>query len=272
MRLTFRSGERAGETVDLGGERLVVGREETCDLVLSDEKVSRRHAVLERFPDGRYALRDLGSANGTFVDGTRIAAPVVLEGGEELRLGSVLLAVSAPEPVAARPTVAAGATPTLTAGPAPTLPAEPPPAVQAEPAPPAAVPPAAEAPPAEAAEPPAPSGERPRLLSGGGKWILAAAAVAFLVAAGATVAMFTSGENAALPATTAAPPATTAPPETTGPSTTEPPATTAPETTEPASTVPVAVPGVPMVFTSDQDGVVVRHAHLLRDADHVHSG
>jgi len=241
MWLTIRSGDRAGERVEVTAERFVAGREEGCDLVLAAEKASRRHAAFERFPDGRYAVRDLGSTNGTFVDGKRIAGPVVLEGGEEIRIGDAVLAFSLTEPGLAPPTVAAGAPPTIAAEIVPVPPAAGPATV------PAAAPVTAQA---EAQVPPPPS--RPKL-SGAGRVLAAGAAAAFLVAAGAAAAMFASGEKAAAPAVSTTAPATTAPPETTEPATTA-PATTAPETTEPASTVPIAAPGVPMAFTSDQDG------------------
>lgn len=97
MRIEIRSGQRAGEAVDLAaGVRVVIGREEGCDLALPDELVSRRHLALTGLPDGTVTVEDLGSSNGTFVDGVRIGQPVVLRGGEEVRLGSTALRVRAP--------------------------------------------------------------------------------------------------------------------------------------------------------------------------------
>lgn len=54
------------------GKPVVVGRSSDADLVLPDNKISRRHAEFERCADGVY-VRDLGSANGTFVGGVRIS-------------------------------------------------------------------------------------------------------------------------------------------------------------------------------------------------------
>ncbi len=104
MWLTIRSGGSAGETVEVTGASFVVGREKGCELVLEDEQASRRHAALERLPDGRLAVRDLGSRNGTFVDGRRIEQPTVLTGSEEVRIGNTLLAVSGTPSPAAAPT------------------------------------------------------------------------------------------------------------------------------------------------------------------------
>ena len=109
MRLCVRTGEDAGREVAFQDERpVVLGRERGCDVVLRDPRASRRHAELRPLTGGRVLLRDLGSTNGTWVGGERIAE-AVLAGGEELRLGDVRLALSsalaapeAPAPEVAR--------------------------------------------------------------------------------------------------------------------------------------------------------------------------
>jgi ABC transport system ATP-binding/permease protein len=55
-----------------GKELMVIGREDSCDIVLKAPQVSRRHAELRRLEDGGLELRDLGSINGTYVNGQRI--------------------------------------------------------------------------------------------------------------------------------------------------------------------------------------------------------
>jgi len=77
--------------VELPGTIAVIGRDPTCDVVLSDAKCSRRHAVVEDGPDGLF-IRDSGSANGVFVNGQkRQRAP--LRPGDKIRLGEVELLV-----------------------------------------------------------------------------------------------------------------------------------------------------------------------------------
>jgi predicted component of type VI protein secretion system len=76
---------------DLTTAQLTIGRSSACELVLGDDTVSRRHAEL-RIEDGRWLLKDLGSSNGTFVNGRRVveaevrSGDVVHLGGARLRL------------------------------------------------------------------------------------------------------------------------------------------------------------------------------------------
>ena len=68
------------------GIRLVVGRAPDCDCVLPEDCVSRRHAELWR-EDERWFLRDLGSSNGTRVNGVRVIESVEIRPGDRLNLG-----------------------------------------------------------------------------------------------------------------------------------------------------------------------------------------
>ncbi|MCK6506095.1 FHA domain-containing protein [Myxococcota bacterium] len=72
------------------GARCVLGRSRACALVLAEPTVSGEHAVLFQGLDGRWCVRDLGSRNGTFVDGQRITGGGVatLREGAVLRLGA----------------------------------------------------------------------------------------------------------------------------------------------------------------------------------------
>jgi predicted component of type VI protein secretion system len=90
-----RSGPRSGERIELLGE-LVVGRE-NADLTVADEEVSRRHLALRPHEDG-VELEDLGSTNGTFVDGARLAAVVVVSSGARVVLGETELEIEVEEP------------------------------------------------------------------------------------------------------------------------------------------------------------------------------
>jgi pSer/pThr/pTyr-binding forkhead associated (FHA) protein len=78
-----------GRRVQIGAEPLVIGRLPECGVVLADSNVSRRHAELRRNGD-TVVLTDLGSTNGTRVNG----APVrerVLASGDEVSVGSTKL-------------------------------------------------------------------------------------------------------------------------------------------------------------------------------------
>jgi hypothetical protein len=78
------SGSRAGQSVGVTGE-LVIGRE-NADLTIDDPEVSRRHVAV-RLEGGQLEVEDLGSANGTFVNGSRIEGPVKVGGGAKIRVG-----------------------------------------------------------------------------------------------------------------------------------------------------------------------------------------
>lgn len=68
------------------GEEAVIGRAGECAVTLGDEFVSNLHARVYR-QRGRYYLEDLGSTNGTYVNGRRITYPVELRGGDKIRVG-----------------------------------------------------------------------------------------------------------------------------------------------------------------------------------------
>jgi predicted component of type VI protein secretion system len=76
--------------VTLVGDRLTVGKGEENDVVLDDTTVSRLHAVLEQFPAG-WCVTDVGSSNGTFLNGERIWAQQRLRHGDEVRVGRTRL-------------------------------------------------------------------------------------------------------------------------------------------------------------------------------------
>jgi S1-C subfamily serine protease len=90
-RLQFASGSQQGRAADVAGDRFLVGRGSDCELTLADGEASRRHALLRPQADGSVVLEDLGSTNGTFVNGRRINGPVTLRGGERVRIGDTEL-------------------------------------------------------------------------------------------------------------------------------------------------------------------------------------
>src|SRR5258708_29555391 len=72
--LKILTGDQTGRTVELRGDTIVVGRHPGCDIRVPDETVSRRHAriIVE---DSGYFIEDLGSRNGTYLNGRRATAP-----------------------------------------------------------------------------------------------------------------------------------------------------------------------------------------------------
>jgi hypothetical protein len=81
----------------LDGRRMVVGpagatlgRSRQCDVVLSDPNVSRQHAEI-RPRGGSWVLTDLGSTNGTLLNGRRIERPEVVKRGDEIELGTSVI-------------------------------------------------------------------------------------------------------------------------------------------------------------------------------------
>jgi hypothetical protein len=78
------SGPLAGQSVGVTGE-LVIGRQ-NADLTIDDAQVSRRHVAV-RLEGGQLEVEDLGSANGTFVNGSRIEGPIKVGGGAKIRVG-----------------------------------------------------------------------------------------------------------------------------------------------------------------------------------------
>jgi transcriptional regulator with GAF, ATPase, and Fis domain len=75
-------------------ERLVIGRGSTADVQLVDGQVSREHCAVEARQAG-VCIQDLGSQNGTFVNGTPITDPTFVDEGDEIAVGDTLLLVAA---------------------------------------------------------------------------------------------------------------------------------------------------------------------------------
>src|SRR5919199_3700929 len=98
MWVTIGSGEASGVSVHVEGERFLVGTGEECQLMIGDPKVATLHAYFEVEPDGRVLLHDLGSDEGTWVNGRAIDAPAVIEGGEQIRIGDTELVPSVESP------------------------------------------------------------------------------------------------------------------------------------------------------------------------------
>jgi pSer/pThr/pTyr-binding forkhead associated (FHA) protein len=144
-RLILQSGPDSGQEFLLEKPELYIGRDLNNSIVINDPEVSRRHARLS-LQAGNYVIEDLGSTNGTFIRGQRLAAPVVLRPGELVTLGEEVVLryevkISDPDatrvvqrmPAEPRPAAAAPVAPPAVpvVNPKPVMPVVPPPNVKA---------------------------------------------------------------------------------------------------------------------------------------------
>ena len=76
-----------------------LGRASDSQIKLPGELVSRQHALVQRMENGEYCLFDLGSRNGTFLNGTRVTIPVTLNDGDRISLGDFHVSFHCPKRV-----------------------------------------------------------------------------------------------------------------------------------------------------------------------------
>jgi Domain of unknown function (DUF1707)/FHA domain len=82
-------------TLPAGSQRrFTIGRELDCDMTLADETVSRWHASLERAAAGGWLLADLGSTNGTRLNGWRVTSPIPVRPGDMVSFGAATYVLS----------------------------------------------------------------------------------------------------------------------------------------------------------------------------------
>src|SRR5687768_8780535 len=100
-------GTAAGAEIPLDDE-LLIGRSASGDGSLGgDTELSREHASIKR-ADGELLIEDLGSTNGTFVNGERITAPTPIQPGDKISVGASTVEVAGTLPAGAQPTAVAG--------------------------------------------------------------------------------------------------------------------------------------------------------------------
>jgi predicted component of type VI protein secretion system len=86
FQLVVRAGPNPGKTYELTQELVTIGRDTANPIVINDPEISRKHAQLKA-QSGSYIIEDLGSTNGTFVNGQRLMGPHMLRHGEVIMLG-----------------------------------------------------------------------------------------------------------------------------------------------------------------------------------------
>lgn len=87
----------SSQVFELTKPETVIGRDESADLTIPSQAVSRRHARLLREGDG-FVLEDLGSSNGTFVNGQKLTGRRPLKSGDQIGLGrAITLVYEAPQ-------------------------------------------------------------------------------------------------------------------------------------------------------------------------------
>jgi predicted component of type VI protein secretion system len=111
--LKVLEGKQQGKLIPLGVKKFLIGREQDCQLRPTSELVSRHHCVFS-MDDYTVRLRDLGSTNGTFVNGDRIQGQVVLNDGDRIQIGKLAFQIVIHEEVPAAIDALSGAGEPLT--------------------------------------------------------------------------------------------------------------------------------------------------------------
>ncbi len=83
--LIAREGELTGQRWTVQSDEMLIGRGGDCDIILPERQVSRHHARIRR-DDGAYVLQDLGSKNGTHLNGQQIERSAPLQDGDEIQI------------------------------------------------------------------------------------------------------------------------------------------------------------------------------------------
>jgi pSer/pThr/pTyr-binding forkhead associated (FHA) protein len=86
FQLVMRAGPTPGKAFPVSGDSFTIGREPGNGIVINDPEISRKHSRMW-LQGNTYSIEDLGSTNGTFVNGIRLTAPHSLRAGEVVALG-----------------------------------------------------------------------------------------------------------------------------------------------------------------------------------------
>lgn len=103
MKLTVLAGAKHGTSIPLKKDEFTIGRSSECTLRAGSEAISRRHCLIQRTAEG-FAVSDLGSRNGTFLNGEQVKSPTLLQMGDELRIGPLTFRIDPAEKKPGKPT------------------------------------------------------------------------------------------------------------------------------------------------------------------------
>jgi predicted component of type VI protein secretion system len=152
FRLVMTKGPEPGQTIALDRDEMSIGRDPNSDITINDAQISRRHAQIA-VRGNVVVLEDLGSTNGTFVNGMRLTTSQALSNGDVIGLGDVVALTFYGQTTSVEETVVAPQRAAPQPPPPEPEPQQPAPVAPAYPPPPAAAPAIAAAPPMEVEEP-----------------------------------------------------------------------------------------------------------------------
>ena len=89
VELSVRQGPQPGQRFSVNGPLIAIGRGADNDVVINDPEVSRHHLSLT-WDGRRYIIQDLGTANGTFVNGARLTATQAVQSGDVIGMGATV--------------------------------------------------------------------------------------------------------------------------------------------------------------------------------------